>query len=95
MFIGCLKYLNRSNISKNERFLTLLSGSGFKWVKQLESKKKLGEEDREEEGQRQGEEGSGEEENQIQIVGTKRNRRVGRKEQRQVSRKRTFLDAEA
>ena len=30
-------------------------------LKQLESKKKLGEEDREEEGQRQGEEESGEE----------------------------------
>ena len=58
-------------------------------LKQLEIKKKLGEEDREEEErQRQGEEGIGEEEeeeeveNQVQIVGTKRKRRVSRKEQR-------------
>ena len=48
-------------------------------------------------GQKHGEEGSGEEEeeNQVQIVGTKRKRRVSRKEKRQVSRKRTFLDDEA
>ena len=59
-------------------------------LKQLESKKKLGDEDREGEGQIQG----GEEE-EVQIVGTKRRRRASRKKQKQVSRKRTFLDDEA
>ena len=62
-------------------------------LKQLESKRKLGEEDREEEGQRQGVEE--EEEEEVQIVGTKRKRRVSRKKQRQVSRKRRCLDDEA
>ena len=63
-------------------------------LKQLESKKKLDEEDREEEGQRQGGEEE-EDEEEVQMVGTKRKRKVSRKKQNQVSRKRTFLDDEA
>ena len=71
----------------SDRYQPVIDALNFK---QLESKKKLGEEDREEKCQRHGEEGGWEEEGEAQMVGTKRKRRVSRKKQRQVSRKRTF-----